>query len=552
MSRSQGNRQRSLNSLNMGRYTGNGQLSNRAQMMGSRSKVDSVMSLAAIANGIMDPYSAKVPRVCSGFGNVERTVVAQPYDTVDLDFTVAPQADAAVGPGQQMVWLFRDPLHAYATSIGNGVAHSYVGNVYFQDEPPNVPTLTQSVYGGTTQVVQVSYLQDSDPSNTGLMHPYGNTLYGVRGEGRHGFWVDANPTENAIISFTIGASAPAATSVIPNVVGYFWANGQWVSQGSEPFSGITTGSAANYTTAVRGYYAFEIAQTPLSPGYTTWDFSCQVTYTSDFFAIRPCPQVESYTDSILRGRVTAASILLTWEGQTLYDGGQIAAAQFSSGTDWWNNYSFTTIADQEDAYDGQMKTGLFGFLKPNDSRDLEMRRPFFGDDEGNIWSYVCDLSDLNQYVACIMTTGIVDGTYAAGIFRLRVCYGFEYVPRGNWFQALSSANSSQQFSDAMSLVSKSTQFYANFAHLAAIARFLLGAVQTVGAVAARAAPYIATAAQVADAVRTGANLVSKAAVSKPQMVVQQQPQRVIVLPPARSPSKAKRKRNARGARRLAL
>jgi len=531
-------RQRQLDSLNSTRYTGQGQVSTRADKLGSRSKVDSLMTIAQIANGVMDPYTAKVARVSSGYGSVERTVVAQPYDTVDLDFSAAPQSGAALAAGNQAVWVFRDPLHAYAVSLGNPSANSYVGEVYFQDEPPAVPRLTQTIYNGTTVLMAPAYIEDSDPSNTGLNHPYGDALYAVNGAGRHAFWVDANTTENAIINFTIGASAPTATTPIPYVVGYYWANSQWVQQGSEPFTGIATGDYAAYTTALRGYYAFEISQQPIV-GASAWDVSCEVTYTSDYFGIRPCPQIESYSDSILRGRVSAASMLLTYMGATIYDAGQIAAAQFSGGTDWWETYDYTTIADQEGAYDGQLKQGLFGFLKPNDQNDFKMRDPFYGDNNGNIWTYNCDLNNLNQFMVCNINTSLIDGSYSAGKFRFRVCYGFEYVPRGNWLQSLASANSSEEYTSAMTVVSKSTQFYANFPHLAAIAQFLLGAVRTVGAVAARAAPYIATAAQVADAVRTGANLVSKAATSggAPSVVVRRPAPQVVVMRSAPKPKK---------------
>lgn len=533
-------RQRQLDSLNSTRYTGQGQVSARADKLGSRSKVDSVMTIAQIANGVMDPYTAKVARVSSGYGSVERTVVAQPYDTVDLDFSAAPQSGAALVAGSQAVWVFRDPLHAYAVSLGNPTANSYVGEVYFQDEPPAVPRLTQTIYNATTVPVTPAYVEDSDPSNTGLNHPYGDALYAVNGAGRHAIWVDANTSENAIINFTIGASAPTVLTPIPYVVGYYWANGQWVQQGSEPFSGIVTGDNAAYITALRGYYAFEISQQPVVSA-AAWDITCEVTYSSDYFGIRPCPQIESYSDSILRGRVSAASMLLTYMGATIYDAGQIAAAQFSGGTDWWETYDYTTIADQEGAYDGQLKQGLFGFLKPNDQNDFKMRDPFYGDNNGNIWTYNCDLCNLNQFMVCNINTSLIDGSYAAGKFRFRICYGFEYVPRGNWLQSLASANSSEEYTAAMTVVSKSTQFYANFPHLAAIAQFLLGAVRTVGAVAARAAPYIATAAQVADAVRTGANLVSKAATSNgTSMVVSRRPAPQVVV--MRSTAKPKKRR----------
>lgn len=106
-------------------------------------------------------------------------------------------------------------------------------------------------------------------------------------------------------------------------------------------------------------------------------------------------------------RVVGMSALVSFQGNTLQDGGNIAARALEGGENafelGWTNYE--EIASLVDSYEAPLKKGAYGFWAPTDEKDM-------------IFRSVSDTNDTGDLPSLVVAGTVPDATYAK--VRLRV------------------------------------------------------------------------------------------------------------------------------------
>lgn len=112
-------------------------------------------------------------------------------------------------------------------------------------------------------------------------------------------------------------------------------------------------------------------------------------------------------------RVVSMSALLTYEGDTLYNGGNCTGRIVSGGdtpqTLGWTDYA--SIASLPDSYEGPLIMGAYGFWVPTDTKDMQFRD--------------CDVTNSNSGdLPSLVFAGVVKNP-ANAVLRLRTCMVIE-------------------------------------------------------------------------------------------------------------------------------
>lgn len=107
-------------------------------------------------------------------------------------------------------------------------------------------------------------------------------------------------------------------------------------------------------------------------------------------------------------RVVGMSVLLTYEGDTLYNGGNCTGRAVSGGDSpqslGWTDYA--SIASLPDSYEGPLTMGAYGFWVPTDTKDMQFRD--------------CEVTNTDGDLPSLVFAGIVKNASNA-VLRLRTC-----------------------------------------------------------------------------------------------------------------------------------
>lgn len=172
-------------------------------------------------------------------------------------------------------------------------------------------------------------------------------------------------------------------------------------------------------------------------------------------------------------RVVAMSALVTFQGDTLYNGGQITARFVEGGEDpdalGW--YDYDQLASVPGSYEGPLMTGCYMVWKPTDTQDMEFRKPIATNDGGILPS--------------LLVLGRARNPTNA-VVRLRTCMIVEAKTFKSYIPILPSRVCLEEIEAATRALQGFPMITENPLHVAAVKDFLRGVVRKGAALTATA------------------------------------------------------------------
>lgn len=163
-------------------------------------------------------------------------------------------------------------------------------------------------------------------------------------------------------------------------------------------------------------------------------------------------------------RTVAMSTLVTYEGDTLYNGGTITARIIDGGDDpmtlGLDNYA--TIASLPDSYERPLTMGAYSFWKPTDEKDMMFRDPNTDNSDGDLPS--------------VVFAGTVKNV-ANAVIRIRICLVVEMKTFKPFMSTSYSVVDPPQISAAAVALRGIPRIMENPLHLEDIKKFLRGLVE---------------------------------------------------------------------------
>lgn len=274
-----------------------------------------------------------------------------------------------------------------------------------------------------------------------------------------------------------------------------WANGTVTAQmidDSGAVTALTAGAWSASITSAQKYIAFQAKTsiTTLSDGLNRFSAIIEIT---DLGAglVRTESNITDYQDIVSNNiytkyRTVGMSVLLTYQGDTLNDGGQLAARPTVAGENaddlGWTDYD--SIASLRGSYDGALKNGLYMIWRPGDTNDMDYREPTVDNDEG--------------LLPAIVLAGIA--VHPDTTIRLRVCLCVEAVTYKSYIPALRSRVAPHEIEVAQTLLANFPVAMENPIHLESIKKFLRDVIAKGYQFVETVAPYAKFAGSVATAV----------------------------------------------------
>lgn len=186
-------------------------------------------------------------------------------------------------------------------------------------------------------------------------------------------------------------------------------------------------------------------------------------------------------------RVVGMSTLVTYEGDTLYNGGNISGRVVNGGQNpfelGWLTYS--DIAELPESYERPMTMGAYNYWLPTDTKDMYFRDVDTTNADGDLPSFI--------------VAGTVKNT-ANAVLRLRVCMVVEAKTYKPYVSTSYSVVDRSQIDAAVHALQGLPRVMENPLHLEDIRKFLRKVVQTgqqIYSGAKAAAPYVVPLAKMA-------------------------------------------------------
>jgi len=192
-------------------------------------------------------------------------------------------------------------------------------------------------------------------------------------------------------------------------------------------------------------------------------------------------------------RPVAQTVLVTYMGPSLLDGGRICGCYVPKGSLATNFFSAAAgpqgnyqkaecLANLQGAYDGQLKYGTFGFWSPYDNSDTEFQT--VANMNANQWPSMAIAGIFNP----VTSTGSGN---LADIVRVRLITTFEFITKSTAFEQQVCSGSQQIIDSVNRSIGRAPHFMANAEHESFIKRFLSGVLKY-GPLALKGAAMIAS------------------------------------------------------------
>lgn len=401
------------------------------------------------------PYSGTVP-----------TVIAQPFDRSDWDFTGTSigAGECPVPNGTGFTLASRDPLHATINMIKKPAAWSY--DLYFNTDAGAVSKLSLAARGAggpwTDENLPIAYAIPT----TGFAAPQ-TILYSNIESGMHCVWINAEPSHPTNFGVTRSISNFGANDLLQ---AYLWSNGEWTNLA--PVVGTGASPTISVSLTAFGYYAFTMN---INTAYVIAETaSATFNGTADFFTIEPIPALVGLAGIVTGVRVVSAAILCSERSVTLYEGGSIAAVQLANGTPWNLSLDFQKMLDLPGCQSFNTKQGIYAFHKATDLDNFAMVAPFrVGIQKGTPPSvFGGPISPPGGWLLVGATSPIIDGVYPGAKLMVTSSWSIEYTSQNNAVSPGTSACSTADFQAAMDTLRYMPSIHENPLHLSDIRGFL--------------------------------------------------------------------------------
>lgn len=349
---------------------------------------------------------------------------------------------------------------------------------------------------------------------------HGSVLYPGKtdpGSPAYGYWCNiSDKLELRITDFSSLAQI--------NAIVYIWESTGFVQFGSQ----IVTPAAPTYTVNLTrsGYYAMSIADTNTTPGVShicgaEFKINCDALAeqrNAQYFGQFPLPNIAAQFPAIGAGRTIAASLMFSNTTPNLQIGGNAVVSQVGGGEHWVDYASYDRLSNENPAVSQTFvaKKGAFAFLKPRDTRDLDMVLEYSTDTtstggDPNI-TYQNGLEDAyflitspTDFLAIALNmpavqTGVDVIDARSGLWT--AVWKIEYETSDQWRSLDKGFYSPEVIDTALATVNAAPQFHENPLHLKDIEEFLRGLARRGTALVQQYGP---TAASMIGSLVKGAN-----------------------------------------------
>lgn len=294
---------------------------------------------------------------------------------------------------------------------------------------------------------------------TSTYRPHGDTFYVGRHADRKYFWVDVDAHGTTLLDFVL--TGVAATNNEVKIILYRYTNGQSAAVATAGNTAATAQVLVDFTTLglPSGYYAFgvmyESAVHILNATYST---------TSSVFAHRPAGTLDNSVLAVGRTRVISASLMYTNTSSPLNRQGNIAGIQFGREMEWYDfaALGYDEVANRNDSTMRPLDNGMYGWLKPTDPDDFNLKVGNVIKDATLQWGGY-DLDDNSEYLLMIARCDLVAGRDG----QVTICHHVEYETTDTWRSQKNPNADPETYNEAMLVLSAMSQFSSNAGHLQA-------------------------------------------------------------------------------------
>lgn len=422
--------------------------------------------------------------------------------TATVNLQTMPQADwpDVTPPGQRIlgsnyfVALFRDMLRWYIQDLKSGV--SLPTTYIWHFDGLTTPTPTTPIYVGTTQL-PTSYAQFS----AGTAY-HGQRLYHGQSQGKRFLWQD-----NSYVSVVLQGNLTATQTLTMTL--YTWNEGAPLPLTSLTFPPLSvSGTALSFASFPYQYVALEanLEDTSVTPVALNITATTTTIANTECFAHRCVPQLESNQGRVGSARVLGSACRLMNVSPPQYKAGSWVAIQLTKG-DRWTNYipvlgdPYTLLTTLKGVHPKLLEKGCYGYHKPTQAEDFDFRIPF-----ENVYNTTQSVNgyslDDSTCVLFALFAPAGAGTLSHA-FQLQFSTNIEYATDDQWTATQIAETESDDWENALEVVSSMEQFYENPTHWAEIFR-------TIGKFARVGAPIVSLFGPYGRAAGAGMSVIGSA------------------------------------------
>ena len=414
-----------------------------------------------IVKSMVLPEEYSAIRMKDAFTNV-RTAVSNPFDEIANNWTAPDSSGSSYMGG----FLFRDTLLNAMIFDSNPTNSTYTYQWSLSDGTTSFPIPANS--GRKLAAIYASA--------TTTYKPHGTTLWNQFDQnGDPYFWCDSDSTSlNGRIDVTVvGAMTGSAT-----LYKYDGSQGQEVAVQPIAGAGLVTFDLAPLG---NGLYRVEM----LNDSATNATFSVQHSYLGNsVWQQLVMPGYEANINNVTNIRIIGGA--LKWRNTTSdqYVNGRVACVQYGKGQSISEVISggiqgmFSTVSSVREGVTRDFKKGWYGFLKPAEDNDLEMRRPLTANTP-LVWSGGTPASKRSGFLAFVAVVTSGSGAPATNTqMRRTMCN--EYQTNNLWAEVRSPSSNRQVWEQACSTIALIPQWHENPTHFFDI----ISAIAQGGAIAA--------------------------------------------------------------------
>jgi len=398
--------------------------------VGSSSKTGrALVDFEQVSAYLVNPHLAPACRWSSEFSELP-TAVARPWAVFNAPWsgTIAGSTNS-IPNTDQIMCVFRNPLRSqvfFDPNIAN-VAASY--NIFGVTPATELdlllPSQSMVVSTGRSGVQEQIHLVYAKSAST--YSPHGQTLYtgSIGGDERRFFWGDIGENFN----FPITPSLTDATGL--TLSADMWTPGGIVDDFQIITHAVVTGISTlfTFTPTTSGYFSFSVAN--LASPANVLNIINPAIISSQFHAChRSMPFFDQNVGSVDALRVMAATVMYTNRAAPLNQQGQIAGLQSPVGKHWTDYVygGYQSVAGANGATVKDIATGIYGFIKPSELSDFDMRADFITEN-GALVDSSYPLDDKEGF---LVVYAQVTGTAVGQDGYYTISYGLEYQTTDVW------------------------------------------------------------------------------------------------------------------------
>jgi hypothetical protein len=214
---------------------------------------------------------------------------------------------------------------------------------------------------------------------------------------------------------------------------------------------------------VAGYYSLSVLST--TEGLLT-QFEASVGKVADgsakpHFCHRPISQFPDIQGITTAYRVLAVSMLLENQTKVLDKDGSLTMTQAPPGVTWLEYVSGKSIAQDNNAYKGNLEKGGYGFLSPTREADFAEIIESNADNSSVMTRSFFDLRSPGGFLALQGQTSAPDDFSA----KITFAYGVEFLTTSMWFGQSKTTTHPESYNQALDHIKDITQFNENPFHI---------------------------------------------------------------------------------------